>query len=251
MRTDPFKGGPQPAGFGNCPRCPYRDVGTDAVCYPCARQTMLPLPTSRCTVCEQQRPRSSGRCSNRVCGWPDRQFDWNAAIAMRSGALERAISDYKYGGVRGWAYIFGRVLAGFLYDQHPRFEPFDLVIPSPTYVGRGGRRRFDHTALVLAEAQRLDQTSLPFAIDPPVLRKTRETPQLATLPWAQRRDVCRDQLPPALQILDTARVDGRRVLVYDDVFTDGLNLDAVAGKLRNSGAIQVCGVTLARQPWKT
>jgi predicted amidophosphoribosyltransferase len=35
------------------------------------------------------------------------------------------------------------------------------------------------------------------------------------------------------------------------VFTDGLNLNAVAKKLRAAGAAQVCGVTLARQPWAT
>jgi predicted amidophosphoribosyltransferase len=62
--------------------------------------------------------------------------------------------------------------------------------------------------------------------------------------------VCRDEIPKALEVPDQARVDGRRVLVYDDVFTDGLNLNTVARKLREAGAAQVCGVTLARQPWR-
>jgi predicted amidophosphoribosyltransferase len=47
-----------------------------------------------------------------------------------------------------------------------------------------------------------------------------------------------------------ALVDGRAVLLYDDIFTDGLNLNAVAKKLLEAGAAQVCGVTLARQPWR-
>jgi predicted amidophosphoribosyltransferase len=209
---------------------------------------MRELPRSRCSVCEQERAAPRARCSNRVCQWPDRQFDWNAAVAMRSGALEWAINHYKYDGVRGWALIFGRVLAGFLDDQQQRFTGFDLVIPSPTYVGPGGRS-FDHTALVLEAAAELDETGLPFVLGPPVLTKTGPTTPLVGLRWSARWDVCRNEVPRVLEVPDPGRVTGMRILVYDDVFTDGLNLNAVARRLRATGATQVCGVTLARQPW--
>jgi hypothetical protein len=33
---------------------------------------------------------------------------------MRSGELEVAINRYKYAEAKGWAWIFGRVLAGYL-----------------------------------------------------------------------------------------------------------------------------------------
>ena len=249
MTGDPFKGGPRPTGFGTCRDCPYRDVGSVAICYPCARQTMRALPRSRCKVCDQERTAPGAPCSNPVCRWSNRQFDWNAAIAMRSGALEQAINRYKYDGVTGWALIFGRVLAGFFYDRQNLFAGFHLVIPSPTYVGPGGRN-FDHTALVLGVAARLDETELPFALDPPVLVKTGPTRSLVKLSWQERRAVCEVDLPKVLHVSDPGRVDRKRILIYDDVFTDGLNLNAVAKKLREAGAAQVCGVTLARQPWR-
>jgi predicted amidophosphoribosyltransferase len=239
---------PQPTGFGTCRGCPYRDVGSVAICYPCARRTMQAVPLSRCTVCEQQRTAPRAPCTNKVCHWPDRQFDWNAAVAMRGGPLEQAINRYKYDGVTGWALIFGRVLAGFLYDQRHRFAGFDLVIPSPTYVGPGGRS-FDHTALVLGVAAELDQTGLPFALDLPVLVKTGPTRPLVSLRWSERRKVCGVELPKVLHVPDPARVQGKAVLLYDDVFTDGLNLNAVAKSLRQASAARVCQVTLARQPW--
>ena len=44
-------------------------------------------------------------------------------------------------------------------------------------------------------------------------------------------------------------VQGKHVLVYDDVFTDGLTLNEVARALRRAGADEVCGVTLCRQPY--
>jgi predicted amidophosphoribosyltransferase len=132
---------------------------------------MQPVPADRCEVCDQALSSRGASCGNPVCNWPSRQFEWNAAVAMRSGELKAAINSYKYGGRRNWSLIFGRVLAGFLHDERELFTGFDLVIPSPTYVGPGGRD-FDHTTLVLAEAARLDQTDLPFALEPPVLVKT-------------------------------------------------------------------------------
>ena len=251
MTGDPFRGlMVQPTGFGTCGGCPYREAGPVAICYPCARQTIRALPKSRCPVCEQERPAPRARCSNRVCGWPDRQFEWNAAIAMRDGALKQAIHRYKYNSRRGWSLIFGRVLAGFLHDRRELFADFDLVTASPTFVGPGGRP-FDHTKLVLEVAARLDQTGLTFALDPPILRKTRPTTPLVGRDWPERREICEVEVPPALKVSDPTRIAGRAILVYDDVFTDGLNLNAVARKLRGAGAAQVCGVTLARQPWQT
>jgi predicted amidophosphoribosyltransferase len=183
-----------------------------------------------------------------VCSWPDRQFDWNAAVAMRDGALQQAINRYKYNGRIGWSLIFGRVLAGFLHDRRALFAEFDLVTASPTFVGPGGRP-FDHTGLVLEVAARLDQTGLVFMLDPPAIRKTGPTTPLVNRGWQERRVICEIELPPVLEVPDPARVDGQAVLVYDDIFTDGLNLNAVAMKLREAGAVKVCGVTLARQPW--
>jgi predicted amidophosphoribosyltransferase len=251
---------PQPTGFGTCRRCPYRDVGAVAICYPCASRTMPEPPTPGCKVCDQALSGPGVPCGNPVCNWPTvpdsprqrnvRWFEWNFAVAMRGGELKRAISNYKYDEVRGWAVIFGRVLAGFLHEHRTTFEPFDLVIPSPTYVGKGGRG-FDHTATVLAEAARLDQTGLPFVLDPPALVKTKPTKRLVDCSgWQERRHICENILPPALKVADPGLVDGAAILVYDDVFTDGLNINAVAKKLREAGAEVVCQVTLAREPWR-
>ena len=68
---------------------------------------------------------------------------------MRSGELLQAIDKYKVEGIRGWAWIFGRVLVGYL-NEGKWFRGYDLIIPSPTYVGEGVD--FDHTGLVIERA---------------------------------------------------------------------------------------------------
>ena len=42
---------------------------------------------------------------------------------------------------------------------------------------------------------------------------------------------------------------GKRILVYDDVYTEGLTLREVARSLRDAGAVEVSEVVLARQPY--
>jgi predicted amidophosphoribosyltransferase len=45
-------------------------------------------------------------------------------------------------------------------------------------------------------------------------------------------------------------VAGKTIMVYDDVFTGGHTLNAVARRLREAGAVKVVGLALARQPWR-
>lgn len=91
--------------------------------------------------------------------------------------------------------------------------------------------------------------ALQFALDPPLVIKTGPTRRLVGLNWWERQHVCEVELPPRLVVPSPARVCDRAILLYDDVFTDGLLLNAVARKLREAGAATVCQVTLARQPW--
>jgi len=88
----------------------------------------------------------------------EKWFEWNYAIAMRSGVLEQVINAYKYAGPdsgeRGWAAIFGRILVGFLDANRRVFGDMDLIIASPTYTGPGSRRSWDHVRDILEAAER-------------------------------------------------------------------------------------------------
>ena len=48
---------------------------------------------------------------------------------------------------------------------------------------------------------------------------------------------------------DPAAIRGARILLVDDVFTSGSQLQYVALRLRASGASEVRGLVLARVPW--
>jgi predicted amidophosphoribosyltransferase len=239
----------EPAGFGNCGVCPFMQSGSVRVCYACASQSFEQLPSEpRCDICDGVL-NEAGRCRNRICNWAveERYFQWVWAIAMNTGELRRAIHRYKYSDKWGWARIFGRVLAGYLDRTVGIFGEYDLIIPSPTYVGPGGRGR-DHIGDIL-DAAAVESTFLwPFERN--ALVKTAPTPSMVgTSSWHERWFIARTQLRVALQEPERTLVHGRRIFVFDDVFTGGHTLTEVARALRHAGATEVSELVLARQPW--
>jgi predicted amidophosphoribosyltransferase len=165
---------------------------------------------------------------------------------MRTGPLRRAIDRYKVDGKQAWAGIFGRVLLGYLNADRRVFQRYDLIVPSPTWVDEDGRA-FDHTALVIEHAITEDDGVWPFQTE--VVQKTAATTPFRGKTWKDRYRIAENELRPALRVPEPESVRGKRILVYDDVYTEGLTLRAVARSLRDAGALEVSEVVLARQPY--
>ena len=247
------------AGFGACGRCPYLTGGSPELCFRCANRTIEPLADwgRRCKVCDQTYAPGEVGCKNPVCSMSRRWFGWNYAVAIRSGMLQRVIDAYKLSDAmsdnRGWAAIFGRILVGFLDANASAFEGIDLIIASPTYTGPRAHRRWDHIRdiLVAANTEQGSPARWPFDVaEPPVIIKTAETERMRHMKYQQRRVNAEGPLREALQVPDPTVTAGMRLIVVDDVFTDGLTLREVARALvEDGGAAEVNGVTLARQPF--
>jgi predicted amidophosphoribosyltransferase len=238
---------PKPAGFGKCPTCAYRMTGTPELCFGCARRHIERVHARRCDTCDQTL-REDRPCSNPLCnrdvterGW---EFIW--AIAMRSGRLKSVISAYKYDNVKGWAWILGRILVGYLQANAEVLRTYDLIVPMPTYVGEGGRG-WDHVGLIIERAE-IEGPEWPFHRD--LLAKTHPTPTMVGLKtFRKRAEMAERELRPSLQVTSPSTVAGRDVLVFDDVFTGGLSMREAAYKLKHAGASSVAGLVLARQPY--
>lgn len=221
---------------------------------------MEPLadPDRRCGVCDQSYAEGETACKNPVCAMGERWFVWNYAVAMRSRVLRQVINAYKYSnatsGHRGWAAIFGRILVGFLDATAPTFEGTDLIVASPTFIGPGSRRDWDHIrgVMVAADAEQVPAGRWPFDLtDTPAVIKNADTPAMTGLKYKARRLNAEGAVWGALLVPDPSRTRGRRIVVLDDVFTDGLTMREVARALRLYGeAAEVRGVTLARQPYR-
>lgn len=239
-----------PLGFPGCPMCQYLQGGSSWVCFSCARKAFEPIAPQSCDVCSQFLE-ADGTCPNWLCSDPARRIERIDAIAYLSGALRTAILAYKYDNKWGWAAIFGRVLVGWL-DSNLQPWDVDLIIANPTWVEPGSMFAMGHTERVLEAAARDEVIGL-WSFDlgvPRALVKTHVTAKSARNTASAKRTSARE-LRAALSIPDPSRIEGKRVLVYDDVCTTGSQLDAIAGYLLDEGgAAEVRAVVLARAPWR-
>ena len=113
-----------------------------------------------------------------------------------------------------------------------------LLVPVPLHRGRLWQRGFNQSAIVARELTR--RTGL--ANNATVLRRVKRTPPLKGMSLQQRRRV----VAGAFSVADPSAVDGRTVVLVDDVLTTGSTANACARALRRAGAAQVEMISWAR-----
>ena len=170
-------------------------------------------------------------------------FSGITAITLHNDPLVDVMKRYKYHAMTGWGMIFARLLIGHLYETWEP-EDVDLIIANPPNPGR------EHTTLVIRHAATYDTADdWPFddSYDPAITKET-GTSKLAGRGYEGTQEVAREHAD-AVVLQHSDRIEGKRIIVYDDICTTGIQLNEVARRLREWGAISVHGVVLARQPW--
>jgi ComF family protein len=156
------------------------------------------------------------------------------SAAEFSGAVRKALHALKYTSDRSLADELIRLCAP--HWLMPTWE-FDILLPVP--LGRARERdRGYNQARLLADA--LSRTvRIPVAADS--LRRIRETPSQVGLTHGERRR----NVDGAFR---ASSVEGKNVLLVDDVCTTGATLQSCAAALAEAGAGTVGALTVARAP---
>jgi predicted amidophosphoribosyltransferase len=168
-------------------------------------------------------------------------------IGVYQGAFKHAVLRYKYRGERWWAGVFAGMVASYLLANATWFEEFDFILGVPSYCGRGARRGWDPVGEILAKLEAVAGPVWPVARD--VIVKRSDTPPMQGRPLSERQRVASGPLRRALTVTDPTAVAGARILLFDDVMTEGSTLREVARALQRVGAVDVAGLVLARPPW--
>ena len=235
---------PQPAGFPDCMACPYRTTGTPAICFACANGGAdPPVAAASCPVCGQDLG-DGDRCANTVCNLEDRWFSRLHTASWRQEEMWAAIWRYKYDQEREWAPILGRILVGFLDERRTDLAGYDFITTGALYVGPRARRLWDTLRLILDGALAVGP-DWPFV--PDLITKSGPTGQFLGRSVETRRAIAEHSLRDALEVPRPDLVAGRRILVLDDVYSEGFSLREMARALVKAGAAEVAGLVLARR----
>ena len=185
------------------------------------------MPAERCRCC------SAPGVPTQVCAACYREppaFAELAAPFLYDGLARELVLSLKYHGHRHLGPLLGEA-AVVVAPQGA-----DGVVPVPLHPRRQAERGFNQSALIATTvAERLGVPLLEGA-----LSRTRETPPQAGLNAAERKVNVRGAFAAP------ARLEGRTLLLVDDVCTTGATIDACARALRRAGAARVLAVTATR-----
>jgi ComF family protein len=172
---------------------------------------------------------ADGRCA--LCRFGLRGFDAAYCFGSYEGVLRELIHLYKYGRVKTLARPLGALLAAAL----PREECFDAVTPVPLHWRRQWQRGFNQSELLARTIARRCGVPVIHA-----LKRVRPTVAQAGLSnTGRRRNV-------AAAFRPRRAVEGKRILLIDDVMTTGSTAAACALALKRAGAAKVALLTVAR-----
>jgi ComF family protein len=206
-----------------CPGCGVAALAERLLCEAC-RAAIPRVSFALCTHCLARGREPAGcRAHPGRQVWPAWLYDERAACVVHA---------LKYQGRRGLAPGLAAELARVV----PGAPRTDLVMAVPLHSARRRERGYNQAGL-LAEA-------LAEAIGVPVIEgaieRARDTrPQARLDPRARRANVA-----GAFRVKQPGRLEGRNILLVDDVVTTGATLDACLAALERAGA-SAMGVALA------
>jgi ComF family protein len=150
--------------------------------------------------------------------------------------MRRLVHGLKYADRHDGVRLLGRWLASAGAELLPHA---DVLVPVPLHPWRLWQRRFNQSALLAQALAR--QTGHPVTANV-LIRVRRTASQVGLSPDQRRRNV-----EGAFRIRATPHrtVDGRSVVLVDDVRTTGATVEACARALRRAGARRVDVLTLS------
>lgn len=150
--------------------------------------------------------------------------------------VRQSLLRYKFGGLRMYASIYGEFLAKCIDENRISCDSISWV---PLSRRRLRQRGYDQARLLAEDlSARLSVPCLP------TLRKIRNNPRQSATGNAEKR---RRNVKGVYAAMPEADLDGKTILLVDDIVTTGATLSEAASVLQKAGAASVIGLTLARR----
>jgi len=199
-----------------CPDCwqmihPYRGP----LCQRCGKPLVSPV-SSICGGCLKDEP----------------PFKLARSFGLYEGVLKKAINLLKYQGIKRLSKPLSELIL-----QTIEIPAVDAVVPVPLHERRLKEREFNQSALIARHiAKRLGIPLLPDC-----LIKTRDTMPQVGLSMKERAK----NIKKAFEIKDRDLLNGKDIMLVDDVFTTGATVRECSKVLKKGGAGDIYVITIA------
>ncbi|MDY0150970.1 MAG: ComF family protein [Candidatus Cloacimonas sp.] len=215
-----------------CLACGARiDDQQQVICENCEAKLSL-MGNNTCPVCGSELTQNG--CE--VCLEEDFAFDKAQSLFRYSSPVKELIHTLKYNGYLSPAGYFALPLAELI-EADDSLQGYDYLCAVPLHPVRERERGYNQSDLIAYSLSVL--SGLPYIN--PVFRRVNTLSQ-TTLDKAHRAK----NLSGAFTVPNHSMVQGKKIIVVDDVFTTGTTINEIAGVLRQAGAIKICALTVAR-----
>ncbi len=220
-------------------------------CISCGKQISGISKRGVCGLCYESLP-FIGQTSCISCGRPIEDsdekcveckrhgycFDKGISVFEYSQSIQQLIHRFKYYN----QYYLSSSLGYLMYEAYKERGGWrvDVIIPVPLHPKREKSRGYNQSALLA------DSVSCFLGINnrEEVLIRKIDTPTQTRLSGAERRK----NLTDAFEVADCKSIEGKCILLIDDVFTTGATADICSRVLKEAGARKVYILTLASVP---
>ena len=227
----------------DCRLCltPLISVSRLPVCPECL-EALSPIRIAQCVLCGERLAAAqlligNGQCQA-CCEYPP-NFDRAVSYGEYDSGLRDLIHLLKYSGVLPGAKPLGKLLAQSI-EQLGLGDAAVVLVPVPLHASKRRERRFNQAELIARAA--LKHFSPRLELDCNVLVRERATRSQVGLDRQARIE----NMHGAFRVIESQRIQGRTVIVVDDVMTTGTTVSECARVLKRAGAERVFAATVAR-----
>ena len=151
--------------------------------------------------------------------------------------VRQSFLRYKFKGIQAYAVYYGKIMAKCA-ENNLDCSTIDVISCVPLSKKRERKRGYNQSRLISKEIS--DRLGIP---EKELLRKVKDTPAQSLTKSTKERLT---NVSGVYSMQNGAVVEGKTVLLVDDIVTTGATISECARILRRAGAKQVYAVTLAR-----
>jgi ComF family protein len=211
-------------------------------CCVACNDSLVKGESSLCTRCLLELPQTNyhlmpdNPLRNRLAGRIPVEYVFAFLKFAKNGKTQHLLHSLKYKGNAEIGVSLGRVFGQKLIDSGQSWT-FDGVVPVPLHPSRLRRRGYNQSTKF---ADGISEVMGMPVFDEIVIRKTRtetQTRKTKLKRWENVSDV--------FELVENSNIDGKHLLIIDDVITTGATIEACANSLLRAASVSISVASIA------